>query len=82
MQAIKIKPLCELSLSELFDAYGRIVWAQANCQAINEQFDVHAAAAKVIKEEVQRREDKQRHGAMFAPRPAAVKDEYGEDVYA
>lgn len=23
-----------------------------------------------------------KHGAMFAPRPAAVKDEYGEDVYA
>ena len=83
MDIIKTRPLNEMNLLELFHAYGRIIWAQANCQVnANEQFDTHARAAEAIEAEVQRREDKQRHGAMSAPRPAAGKDSYGEDVYA
>lgn len=78
---IKTKPLCELSLTELFDAYGRVIWAQANCHAINERFDIHAKSAEAIKAEIERREDRQRHGAMFAPKPVR-REEDGEILYA
>ena len=83
MNIIKTKPLNELSLLELFHAHRRIIWAQCQCEVgFGESFDTHARAADAIEAEVQRRDDRQRHGALFAPRSAVGKDKYGEDVYA
>lgn len=82
MQAIKIKPLSEMALTELFDAHGRIIWAQSQCEVgFGKQFDIHAKAAEAIRAEVERREDRQRHGAMFAPK-AVNREPDGEILYA
>lgn len=82
MSTITIKPLNELSLTELFDAYGRVIWAQSQCEVgFGKQFEIHANAIDAIKAEIERRESKQRHGAMFVQK-TINREEDGEILYA
>lgn len=70
MDIIKIKPLNEMSFVELLSAYGRTVWAQANCQTMyGTEYAEHTQAIQAITEEAQRRDDRAKYGAMFAPKP-------------
>lgn len=78
---IKTKPLCEMSWSELFESQEDcIVWLMENTLPDKKRREMQRLKS-AIKSEVYSRESKQRHGAMFAPKPVN-REEDGEILYA
>ena len=81
MDTITVKTVREISLEELLQAKKRITTAQVGCLALKAKYDIHAVDIATIDEELQRREDKQRFGAMFAQKPINREDD-GDILFA
>ena len=76
-----VKPLNEMSLDELLDVHEDcIVWMMENTMPSDTWENVFRTK-KAVRAEVQRREDRQRFGAMFAQK-VINREEDGEILYA
>lgn len=70
-----IQTLDKLTLSQLFDLYGRVVWSQANCDPGQRRYREIEAERKLIEAEARRRDQ-----ATWIPATKEVKREVDGDI--